>query len=91
MSYHEQARNLNLMVKAKGMTPDQVNIMIKFAKVVRRSARANSVLWNIVRETIDGTPMKLEVVKVEGKDGRTYEDWKVVGEPQKGGEVTAID
>ncbi len=83
MSYHAQADKMNLMVKAHGMTPDQVNLMIKFAKVVRRSAKANSVLWNIVRETIEGTPMRLEVTTVTKENGDTYEDWKVVGEPQK--------
>lgn len=83
MSYHEQSQKMNLMVKAHGMTPDQVNLMIKFAKVVRRSARQNTVLWNIVREVIEGTPMKLEVTTVTKENGDTYEDWKVVGEPQK--------
>jgi hypothetical protein len=82
MSYHDQAHNINLMVKAYGMTPDQVNIMIKFAKIVRRSARQNTVLWNIVRESIEGTPMRLETQRVTNDRGESYEDWKVVGEPQ---------
>lgn len=64
------------------MTPEQINIMIKFAKVARRSAKANKVLWNMVRELIDGTDMKLQLQTKEGRDGKTYEDWLVV----KGGD-----
>ena len=82
MSYHEQARTIGQMAKEYNMTPEQINVMIKFAKVVRRSARQNSVLWNIVRDLIEGgdLPFKLQLTESEGKDGKKYEDWRVVPE-----------
>ena len=78
MSYHEQARNIGAMVKQYNMTPEQINVMVKFSKIVRRSAKQNTVLWNIVRDVIEGgnLPYQLQLIEKEGRDGKTYEDLK---------------
>ena len=78
MSYHDQMRKLNPLVIATKMTPEQINVLIKFAKVARRSARQNTVLYTMVEELIEGTNMKLQVFEEEGRDGKTYEAWRVV-------------
>lgn len=84
MSYHEQMRKLNPLVIATKMTPEQINIMVKFAKVARRSARQNTVLHTMVEELIEGTDMEFQTYEAEGRDGKKYTAWRVV----KKGEVT---
>ncbi len=82
MSYHSEMSKLNPLVRETRMTPEQINIMIKFAKVARRSAKQNKVLWTMVNELIENTGMILQLNEKEGRDGKLYEDWHVV----KGGD-----
>ncbi len=83
MSYHETSRQLNLMIKAYGLKPEHLNMMIKFAKAVRRSARQNKVLWNMVDIMTEGTNMKLVIVpKVNPHTQKTYDSYRVFGTAQ---------
>lgn len=78
MSYREQTDKLNGLVIAEKMTPEQINVCIKFAKIARRSARQNKVLYAMVEILIKGTDMELQVHEEEGRDGKKYEAWRVV-------------
>ncbi len=55
------------MAKSLDLKPEHINLMIRFAKLVRRSARQNKVLWNIVDTMLEGTGYKLELYNE--KDG----------------------
>ena len=77
MSYHQVAEQLNGMAKSLELAPEHINLMIRFAKLVRRSARQNKVLWTIVDEILDGTGLKLELYN-ETEGDAIYEKWRVV-------------
>jgi len=75
MTYHDDMEKLKPTVGK--FDAEHFNAMIKFAKTARRSARQNTVLWNMVRQILpEGLELKLE--KKERQDGKTYEDWMVV-------------
>lgn len=81
MSYHQTAQELNGMAKSLDLKPEHINLMIKFAKLVRRSARQNKVLWTIVNEVLEDTGLKLELYTEKHLD-TYYENWRVVKEPE---------
>ena len=78
MSYHQTAEQLNGMAKSLDLKPEHINLMIRFGKLVRRSARQNKVLWTIVNEVLEGTGLKLELYQEEKPDGTFWENWRVV-------------
>ena len=82
MSYHQTAQELNGMAKSLQLQPEHINLMIRFGKLVRRSARQNKVLWNIVETMLEGTGLKLELYKEEKEDGTFWDNWRVVKEPE---------